>query len=1382
MIRCNSLFIFVISAFLLVLVGSPIFFLVSPPQSYVFFIFFSILAVLIALTISGKNIHLKLQLKIKRTQIYLFFTVISAALVVFELADVHVQAINAFLYIFVSVFVLGFSLQSFFKFKPVNSRIESLAIAFPLSLAFLALLSTILFVLPSVIRGQTLSIVLLMISLTALALEKKQEQSRVVDNSVRDLSLNGLLILLFTLGFFAFVFMCLYPQISSLVYEDIAGNYVQAIAFAKDALGSFSAQVVLYPLFNVYQSSIINIVEPSVAAFQTITVVFNFFVILSFYAMASQYLRQYGDHTPAIATLIWASFAGFGWLAYFTNFLSNSSLSTLTLISQANAYSYGDITWRRNFFFLSMEVSFSLVFAVLYFLKRNDLSKRTQILLFTLLIVPIPLMHPYALYFLLFVLLSFLVICSKDLRQQLNSVGISLIAASFAMFPLCSILSSRGLQITPNSFTFAEFFTLGLVMVIVTLVTKAAPIKLRFPSFKAGHTRLILLLICFLYLTCILLWFSGIVPFDFKSLNVFGYVPLFLFPVKLGMTGLLALGGIYLLFESKKVSGSLKAFIFSLLLLIVFSITLGSLQMNYVSEFSINSGSAFSETIRRVVLSFREERMFEVIKIPLAIIASLALSSFITTKVKLRNNSLSQTVLTLGLVSIILLSGFSSTLLGFTYYQNTLQNQPLSSSELSMINKLQKNLYSNGKAIMIGLQTPSAYLTYTGAIAIATESTVAWQSKCPEIPLFLTRYSATTPTLIYLDNVRDFPKVNDYAGNYLEHFVNMSSYLENDEVQIKEITDSSIPSPNSSTALIVPYDSSKMSIIEPIYHTKNRQYTIASLFFQQGSQSLNVYKEPINYNGVDFDEQTAYFDGKQSYIRISGAEINSDKIQINFNYQPLNITQVQVIASQFDWGTPSKKSWEIAQYGQSIVFKLSSDGVNEEVVTTPDVLQIGEEYTVTCKYDGLSMQIFVNNILLATGLYDGGIFDADADITIGSQLYNNKPVSFENMKLDYIEILNNTVEVNNPLFNAYDLLSSIGLNYTTIISGDPAIDTYKTLVVPYDDLTTENLLTNLGNNPESAVNSVIVINTNGYGPLSNLFGTVSSKKISANTLELSQSFNISSVDVQKIIPNNKTTTLAQYADKNQSSPLIMITNQGSLTLIYINIYPMLSLNTLINSDLAHALAEKLYNYVAPCDEAAISSWFDVPSLLFTSFQANGTICISCDALSSIILPENQTLDMNTLGKFRINSTEISVHGGYGFYTTITAVDPSILLQDTNETWQISGNVTFLVRQPKIDVAGTIQFSDFYMLHPITVYSDGRVTSVSGNLSLDIYLSDKYTIALPYDFQSSTHFEYNLPIISYSERDSFLLAIPCLLLGTILIIPVMIIQRGKEVAE
>jgi hypothetical protein len=1375
----------VISWLMISLTGSIIL-LFATPQSYILFFLFFLLTTLVMITIMGKSIVFKIPHRGKYIDLNIFLIIASIALVILQLTDFQIASLNAILYVIVLIFAFGFFILSILKFKPSLSRIEYVALAYPLSVALLAIIGTITLFLPANLRGISTLITVTFLSAISLFVVRKEKQTKVNNNNEIIIK-NNEIILFITLILFVVFLAGLYPKVSSFPGLDISRNFLYALSFTKDTLGNLYYLNAGSPLFSTYQSSIIYIVKPSVEIFAVTTVSFAILGILTFYAMASQYLKRYGDYIPAIATLIWSTFSGFGFLNFISNKINSPNVPLLSLIGQADAFSYGDITWRRLFFYLSMEVAFTLVFALLYFLKRTELSKTKLVLLMTLLITPIPLMHQYAVYLLLPVLLCFVVICNQELKQQLKCVSYSLIIASFSSLGLNYVLNVKAPTIAINILSFSELLLTGLFLITITSLRRKTPRRPNIIIRKLTDYKYAPILVTFLMLlcfSCLLIWVSGDITFNFGNLDNFGYVPTLLYPVKLGISGVLAIVAIYILFTNSRFrSKELIAFFASVLLLIFVSRLISTIQMQYVSEFTFNPNSWLSEIIRQNILSFREERMFELFKIPMAILASIVLSKSVLTRINLKKASLSKYIVISGLVSLVLFSGMASTFLGFEYYVNQTQANPLSSSESNIISAMQNNIYTNGKATIISPQTPPSYLDFTGATTIITEATAAWESKSPELPLFVTRYSPTTPTYIYLNKIGDYQKLNDYTGNYLAHIANVTpTYLENGEVQIKGVNDTSIPVPNSATSLIIPYDTSTMSTVKPFLQEESKQYMVASLLFGHNMQSQNFYKEPINYTNVQIDG-TANFNGLNSTIRINGSQTNFNKIQVEFEFQTLDIANNRVFASKFDWGNPSQRSWEIAQYGKQIIFKVSPDGEKEIVLSTPEVLQVNDTYTVKCQYDGTTMQISVNNRVLAEQSYTGGIFSNNADIIIGAELHNDNPTAFAEMSLNYIRILNNIPHEKEIFFYAYDLLSSMGFNYTTTLSSGSDVGKYKTLVLPYDDTITQEILNQIETKPtESSTRYVAIINANGYGPLLDVFG-----KKTSETLQVDRIFNDENhmiqayVEVPKITLNNETKVEAQYVNGSFSSPFVMTTKQGQLTLIYVNIYPLISQNRMLDPAFTQPLTKVLSKYIELYDERNITPWFTEPSLLFTGFKANGTISIRSDSVASIELPEGRTIDSGSLNSILINSTEISVQGGYGFFTAITTYNPFVTIQG-NQTISINvnGKATFLIKQPEISIDGETKFENLRMFHPPTIYTDGRNITLSGKMTLNVYLSEQYTIILPYKLNSPIAVKYDIPLMQFDETASILQLVPYCILILIFAIAAALLHYSRSI--
>ena len=256
----KSILTFVILSIIILLTGSIIFLLTTPPQSYILFFLFFLLTAAITLTILGKTFILKIQLTGSGIE-HVFLILAAITLMMLQLANIYVETISSILYVIVFIFASGFSLLNILKFKPSFSRVEFVALAYPLSLALLAIIGTITLILPSNLRGTSLLLTIIFLSIISLFVRKEKQTK--VNNNHELIVKNNELILLVTLLIFVYFFTELYPGLASLPGLDISRNFLQALAFTKDILGDFYHPSALYPLFGIYQSSIIYIAKPS---------------------------------------------------------------------------------------------------------------------------------------------------------------------------------------------------------------------------------------------------------------------------------------------------------------------------------------------------------------------------------------------------------------------------------------------------------------------------------------------------------------------------------------------------------------------------------------------------------------------------------------------------------------------------------------------------------------------------------------------------------------------------------------------------------------------------------------------------------------------------------------------------------------------------------------------------------------------------------------------------------------------------------------------------------------------------------------------------------------------------------------------------------------
>ncbi len=1396
------------------LIGTIVLFLSTPPRSYILYLFWVLLVVAVVVSATGRHPRLILKIPSRGRTIIPLFLICSAILLLISVLSDTIAQIRPFLYVVVILLAPGLSILQIMRYEARSSLFETLSLSFTISVVLLMIVGTALFLMPVTSRNLSVFGIVLFLCLLSYALNWRRNKGLPCNKFELSLGSDSLVIGIVLLIFGYFI-ADLYPALGNVLGWDLSRMFLTALAYSKYPPGGIYYLSLLYPLFSVYESYIITLVGPlppsshPVDAFHLTSILVNFLIIIAFYVMANAYLKNYGRYVPAVATAMWTMFSGFGWLSFIAERTVTQNESMLSLISNADVISYGDITWRRLFFHLPMELSLGIAFSLLYLLKRDDMPRFKLTLLMVFLLIPLPLIHPGVMPLLYGFLLCFALFAKNQMKKPLKSFGYSLVVA-----PLGTMLVAYVLGVyTGGTFKpLLEYIPLGLAILVLTRIRM--PIRLSSKiNVKASMKSIgvaLTLFVLTMYLAAILLWFSGNLPFEYGSLDIFGYIPWFLYPMRLGILGVLYFPSIYIILTNEHYkSRELLAVAVSVPLLLFGGRLISIINTNYASEFLYNPHNYMFASLQSILSLMREDRMLEILRIPLAIVGSLVLSKVALVKMR-RPRSPSNPWIVYVMVSLIFISGMSSVFLGFEYYHNATQTNVASSKVLSVIETLRDRIYQNGSGVIIAdPQIPGEYLDYTGAVAIYQESPAAWRSNSPEFPLFVTRVSKLVPTYIFVNKTLDSQMTMDRKEAYLQHLSDTAPvYLSNEELAIKQINNWSIPVNESSTALVIPYDASTKAAMPPkTWYQSDKQFMVLGLFFEDSMRSLNFYKEGPSGTNVKLNG-TAIFNGVNSSIRLDDENTNFDKILVELKFQPLDLTHNQVIISKFDWGTPPRKSWEIAQYGKKIAFKISPDGNKEEVLLTDEILSPNVQYVLRAEYDGYFMKIFVNDRNVASKPYDKGVSKTNTNIVIGAELMNNVTTSFANMMLWHVQVLDGIPPSTESIFYAYDILSSSGFNYTTMVSNDNGIENHDVLVLPYDDLTCYDIFNQVVNSQTARVRSVVVLNTNGYGPFLSHFGRMTTGIFSASGIATSKYLGMLPSVKVPAIESTGADVKARYVANSNSSPFIMATTINRVSLIYVNIYPLISINQVFNKAAVECIIEVLSDRIKPFDATTLSPWFTLePSLLFTRLNATGTIKLVSGSIQLTNLPEDNMLGEQTdklhdslarmdnisVGEARViqvTSDEVTVEKGYGFYTTVVAHDPSIVLTDRTShmngkdetagelsSVNMTGNVTLLMRQPDVSVNGKIRLESFYFMHGAPpIYSDGRDITLDGNLTLHIYLSDEATIAFPYSIPSPIKVRYDSPRMKFDETASFILMIPYALLVTVMFTSLFLLSR------
>jgi len=377
-----------------------------------------------------------------------------------------------------------------------------------------------------------------------------------------------------------------------------------------------------------------------------------------------------------------------------------------------------------------------------------------------------------------------------------------------------------------------------------------------------------------------------------------------------------------------------------------------------------------------------------------------------------------------------------------------------------------------------------------------------------------------------------------------------------------------------------------------------------------------------------------------------------------------------------------------------------------------------------------------------------------------------------------------------PLYQAYNTLMFSGINYTTVILADPYIRRFNNLILPYDDFIFNDLI----ENTDGSLKTIIILNTNGYGPLLSLFAEKGEKIAVATQIKFNEA---------TIILNNSLTLLKLYPKENivcpswyqqnftKVSPFVMVKKEKPIMMIYINIYPLLQQDLLFGNSMIYKCIRKIIN-LDLFDSRATSIFYlprgKLPRLLYRSFKANGTIEIQS---SSVIFINLNGISLNVLngrtrksfmnvselyilnGKIIINSDNIVHSGGIGFYAFVRIKNPQFHVVGSEAKIKIisngvshivrayhqeiilnlNGDISMLIRHPKLNIRGNVYFESLEATRVIPISKAG-VTNVffEGDIKFSISVCDVFSFTDYVDYYLLRNIGYQSPIVQVNELD------------------------------
>lgn len=780
---------FMLSAIVALVISSFTLWLIESQTKY-FFFFFEVSFIVLLFLVFSKTHEVKFTLIARATRISLYSfrdcLCIASSLSLLFLNLYKVDTIPIVLAIFTSSFLPGFVFLRLMNFHCSNSHFETLILSFALSIPLTSIIS--LFLVPIAGRGPLIDAVYLFLSFLPIVKNKIEKGSEPIhETSSKEKHtyelfhtlLIGLIIL-----FFCFTIFQLYPQMAWDNTLDIGRHYSNALLFSRFPYSRASQ----YPFFIIFEATIAELSLSSMVIVKTALAFMSITVILSFYIVANSYLKKIDNRLPIIATIAWFLFSGFGWLYFLREKLTNLNVSQINLLSGAYDKSYADVGYGISanlwLWFLPMTVSFTIFFTLLYLLTRTDLSRRCYVSIFSLTMISLLFIHTSELVMfiaLLFVLSLLAPRIRLRLGDALFSTLISLVGSTLLMI----YFSKLGLMVPiPYYLILIMFATTSLAFLSVLRRQKTSHI-----SKEWSVVFLISSILLILFSAGFFSWLFSKPSFLISDVIEIQFVPWLLYPVRLGIVGLLGLIGA-LIVARKYHFGILALFICLLFSGLFVGRIVSIINLYYPTE-------------------YWEWRFLFFIFAAASILAPIAMLRA-GNHVLPRNWKVKRVLLSTLLIGIVVLGGMSSTFLTLELRIPRVPNSTISQQTvaLSFFSDLLKN---NTMASLVTIPESSSIpdllpVSYSYQYLLPA----IWTSKYPEVPLSIL-YNQKYPTaFVYLSNQDNATLNEEYKDGYLcSHLLNsMPTVLGTSDVHISKSRDGVPPSLNSKTVLVVPSDSS----------------------------------------------------------------------------------------------------------------------------------------------------------------------------------------------------------------------------------------------------------------------------------------------------------------------------------------------------------------------------------------------------------------------------------------------------------------------------------------------------------------------------------------------------------------------------------------------
>jgi len=765
-----------------------------------FLLFATIIIIVLYLITSGYDFKLAMKRLTRRNVpigliVDVFMIASALILLIINALHLHGGLIQLIMALLVTSILPGHALLNICGMTRYFTRLENIVLSYIMSYVFTGIITLAL--LPISAEVRTLIILSIFITLGLTSVFRHREcQAAYVSKSLSK-SIDSLALIV-AIAFYIVCFYFMYPDFALLPGPDIARHYAWSVVLWRTPELYLAFD---YLLSHLHESAFIAISNASTPLIQTALVMLNVMMPLAFYAMAKSYLENVDARLPSIATIFYSTFSGFAWI-YLAKLiiLDKVDVSELRLISTVvNDQTYNGAAYLAQPFlwYVPLSMSFTIFIVQLMLLRKLNIDKKIFMTLFSLLTIASYMTHiAEAVIFAFFI--SFYAFFSKNKKVRLDdALDASIIGFIFldSFYIMLQYLACKSLNFTVNLTLLLSTAVLIFIRVYRCFNIQAKLSGLLSKLAIKPLIKSILYIVTFVYILGLVTWIGGVPSFHTQDVVEIGYIPWFIYPVFLGIAGILMLASFHYLFEDIKARGWLILFIAFILFSLVFGKALSFININFFFT------------------RYWESRLTSFFFLSSSVIAPYGIVK-VAESVKRHQNKIKSGLAIIILISVIVIYGLQSSFMVMGYWSiaaSSPTRRP-SQEEQAAINFL-NNIFQHDKYAYTITFTRRSYDILTFA-SPPYELELDWMqvvltAENPEIPLLSLKARNLSHAYLYVHG-RDYEVLNEHCQGWVcRHLIPMLPITyRNNEVTIYNISSVSFPQKSSTTLLVIPFDKS----------------------------------------------------------------------------------------------------------------------------------------------------------------------------------------------------------------------------------------------------------------------------------------------------------------------------------------------------------------------------------------------------------------------------------------------------------------------------------------------------------------------------------------------------------------------------------------------